>query len=177
MKIPIERGRLRPFLQLALVLSLAGWSLACDQMTKGLATAVLKAAPPRSYFRDVFRLLYAENAGAFLSLGAELPEAVRFWILTVGLGVMLLALVVFAIVHRRLSVLEVSGLALMAGGGAGNWLDRIRLDGVVVDFMNLGVGRWRTGIFNVADLAIECGCVLLIAAFVLSRRRGRGECR
>lgn len=169
-KLSIQRGRLRPLLQLALVTSLAGWSIACDQMTKGLATSVLKTAPPKSYFQDVFRLLYAENPGAFLNLGADLPASVRFWILTVGLGVMLLALVVFAIVHRRLTLLEVCGLALMAGGGAGNWLDRVRLDGVVVDFMNVGLGGWRTGVFNVADLAIECGCLLLIVAFFMSRR-------
>lgn len=50
----------------------------------------------------------------------------------------------------------------MLSGGLGNLLDRIMNDGRVIDFMNLGIGPLRTGIFNVADVCITIGVVLLI---------------
>ncbi len=53
-------------------------------------------------------------------------------------------------------------MRLLLGGAIGNLIDRVRFDGLVIDFMNLGVGPLRTGIFNVADVAISCGAVLLI---------------
>jgi signal peptidase II len=55
----------------------------------------------------------------------------------------------------------VVALAGLAGGGFGNWMDRVLLGGVVVDFMNVGIGPVRTGIFNVADLAIMAGALFL----------------
>ena len=46
--------------------------------------------------------------------------------------------------------------------GSGNLIDRILHDGTVVDFLNFGIGSLRTGIFNVADVAIMGGAALLI---------------
>jgi len=42
--------------------------------------------------------------------------------------------------------------------------------GTVIDFLNIGIGPWRTGIFNIADVAIMAGTVLLVADHTLSRR-------
>lgn len=140
-------------------------SLGSDQLTKRIAASQLKWAPPRSFLGDVFRLYYAENRGAFLSLGAGLPQSARWWLLTAGVGVLLLALLVYALAHRDLTRLHVGGFALIFSGGASNLLDRVTQDGVVVDFMNLGIGPVRTGIFNVADIAIMAG----IAVLLLSR--------
>ena len=53
------------------------------------------------------------------------------------------------------------GVALFVAGGASNLLDRISY-GMVIDFMNVGVGPLRTGIFNVADVAIMLGAGLLL---------------
>lgn len=58
-------------------------------------------------------------------------------------------------------------LGLLAGG-LGNLIDRLAHDGLVIDFINLGVGPLRTGIFNVADVAITGGGLALLA---LSWRR------
>jgi len=49
----------------------------------------------------------------------------------------------------------------MWGGGASNLIDRASR-GHVVDFLNLGVGSLRTGIFNVADVAVLLGAVLIV---------------
>jgi signal peptidase II len=52
-------------------------------------------------------------------------------------------------------------LALFLGGGIGNLIDRLTNDGRVIDFMHIGFGFLRTGIFNVADMALMTGVVLL----------------
>ena len=54
-----------------------------DRMTKVWAVETLKGYPSQSYLGDSFRIIYAENEGAFLSLGSDLPENVRFWVLAV----------------------------------------------------------------------------------------------
>jgi signal peptidase II len=144
------------------VLLLCGSSAGCDQATKRVATTVLAAGPGYSWLGGAVRLSFAENPGAFLSLGANLSPNVRFWIFTIGVGVMLLGVLLALTFGGRLDALRVSGLALVLGGGGSNWFDRVTHDGAVVDFMNLGIGRLRTGVFNVADLAIMLGVVLLV---------------
>ena len=57
------------------------------------------------------------------------------------------------------------GLTLFVAGGASNWMDRL-FHGSVVDFLNVGIGPLRTGIFNMADAAIMVGvCTLMLAQF------------
>jgi signal peptidase II len=58
-------------------------------------------------------------------------------------------------------------VALVMGGALGNVIDRIRSAEGVVDFLDIGVGAWRWPTFNVADIAVSCGAVLL--AIVLWR--------
>ena len=53
------------------------------------------------------------------------------------------------------------GVALFVAGGASNFPDRI-IYGMVIDFMNVGIGSLRTGIFNVADMAIMLGAGILV---------------
>ena len=150
--------------------SVAAVSTAFDQVTKVIATAELKGKPMTSFFGDLARLQFATNDGAFLSLGASLPTTLRFLLLTVGVGLLLLAIAVFSLFGKNLDSTQVAGYALIVSGGASNWFDRARFDGLVVDFMNLGLGRLRTGIFNVADLAILAGIgVLLVHGWRMER--------
>lgn len=109
------------------------------------------------------RIQYAENAGAFLSLGAELPEKARF-LLFVGLVCpILLTGLAFAFRSERMVLAQKLGMILAVGGGIGNLIDRIA-HGAVVDFVSLGIGPLRTGIFNLADVAITAGLLLFLAA-------------
>jgi len=142
------------FALLAVVLFTVG----CDRVTKHMAASVLAGAPSRSYFSSTVRFEYAENAGAFLSLGAELPESIRIILFTLGGGAFLIALTVIAS-RRRLHGLPLLAVGLIASGGASNLLDRV-IQGTVIDFMDVGVGSVRTGIFNVADIAIFIGVIV-----------------
>jgi signal peptidase II len=144
-------------------------SIALDQVTKVLATDAFKGKPTISYLGDTFRFQYATNEGAFLSLGGNLPESARFWLLTVGVGALLLAITVHSL-RNPVDTANLTGYALIVSGGFSNWIDRARFGGVVVDFMNMGLGSLRTGVFNVADLAILAGIgVLLIAGWKQDR--------
>jgi hypothetical protein len=53
-------------------------------------------------------------------------------------------------------------IVLLLAGGIGNLIDRMFHDGLVIDFLNVGIGPVRTGIFNVADMAIMAGFGLLL---------------
>ncbi len=61
----------------------------------------------------------------------------------------------------HMTPVRLAGCALLLAGAVGNLIDRLRFDGLVIDFMNLGVGGLRSGIFNVADMAIMAGALLL----------------
>jgi signal peptidase II len=138
-----------------------GGCVGCDQASKSAARALLSSGATESLFADSLRLQLVENPGSFLSLGASLPEHLRFTLFTAVVGVVLIGLVCFAL-FARLRLARVIALGLVAGGGISNLLDRLLFDGRVTDFLNVGVGSFRTGIFNLADMAILGGALLLI---------------
>ncbi len=158
--------RSRLVVTLALVLA----TLGCDHATKRAAAAALKGEPARSFLGGVVRLQYAENAGAFLGLGAGLPEPVRLAVFALGNAALLLLLCGLLWRSARLGRGELLALGLLLAGGLSNLLDRLAGGGVVVDFLNVGVGGLRTGIFNVADLAITAGALLLLLTALRARR-------
>jgi signal peptidase II len=69
---------------------------------------------------------------------------------------------VFLLWNSQMPPVRALACALLLGGAIGNLIDRVRFDGLVIDFLNLGVGPLRTGIFNVADVAVSVGALLLI---------------
>jgi signal peptidase II len=147
-------------------------TISCDRVTKHVAAENLAGTSDRSYLSDTVRLTYAENTGAFLGLGADLPPVARTLLFTVGTGAMLLAVAVVAFRSRWAPGSRI-GAALFLAGGASNWIDRV-IHGSVVDFLNVGIGPVRTGVFNVADVAIMLGACL-IAWTELRRREAPDE--
>ncbi len=136
----------------------------CDQSTKIAARKFLSRSAPLVFWNETVRLQYAENSGAFLGFGSSLPKNVRFLIFIL-LPVIGLILLLFLLVGpaKKLLWAEVLSISLIIGGGFSNLFDRFWHDGIVIDFMNVGLGNFRTGVFNVADVAIMAG----IAYFVL----------
>jgi signal peptidase II len=136
--------------------------IGCDQATKEMARHSLRDADVISSVGDLFRLQYTENTGAFLGLGSKLPAHLRVWIMIILPGLLLLTVFLVTILSRTIPQREIIALALIVGGGWGNLFDRIWRHGTVIDFMNIGIGALRTGIFNVADVALMVGMGLLI---------------
>ena len=84
---------------------------------------------------------------------------------------MLVAMAVFAM-RRRQDRWVTIGLTLFVAGGASNLVDRIA-QGSVVDFLNVGIGPLRTGVFNVADMAILLGAGIFVVNEMRKRRPQR----
>ena len=147
--------------RIVLLLAVVG-TIGCDRVTKHVAATTFFDSDIRSYLGDTVRIGYVENQGGFLSVGDDWAPGLRAAIFTVATGAMLLVLTVVA-VRRRLSGWPALGLALFVAGGVSNWIDRV-MHGTVVDFLNVGVGPVRTGVFNVADLAIVVGAVAFVCA-------------
>jgi signal peptidase II len=134
----------------------------CDQVTKGFARVYLSDAPTMSFLHDTVRLTYAENSGAFLSLGATLSNLARVVIFQAGVGFLVLGLICAALFWRGLSRSHVVAITLIGASGLGNLIDRILNNGLVTDFLNLGIGQVRTGIFNVADIVGVLGVLIFL---------------
>jgi signal peptidase II len=134
----------------------------CDQATKNIAKQSLETSPPISLLNGIIRIEYAENPGAILGLGAGLPAELRLFVAIVFAGVVLSAALNFAIKPSDLRLIQIAGLALMAAGGVGNLIDRLFNDGAVIDFISLGIGSLRTGIFNMADVAVFAGAAMFL---------------
>ena len=148
--------------------------LGLDRWTKVWATAHLLHAYPRSYQGDVFRLQYALNEGAFLSLGADLHEGIRYWVLAILPVAVLLYICYYAITAPTMTPWSQVAFGFILGGGGSNIYDRIA-QGHVVDFMNMGIGNLRTGIFNVADVAIMTGLFMMVATMFSKPRPAEGK--
>lgn len=153
---------MRGLTRLGLVAFLLFACVGCDQVTKVVVRSQIELGYSQSFLGDTLRLTHAENPGAFLSIGASLPEAVRIAVFQVGVALLVAALLAYALLGRRLDTWGVAGFALLAASGLGNLIDRVMRDGHVTDFLNIGLGSVRTGIFNVADIAGVVGFLLLV---------------
>jgi signal peptidase II len=159
----------RLFLIFIILLSCVG----CDQATKSFAVSHLPEMKTFSYLGDTLRLQLTYNRGAFLSLGHSLPDVLRYSIFTVGICFILLSALAFALLSKSGVFSVVLAVSLFIAGGVGNLIDRIVHNGSVVDFLNVGIGPIRTGIFNVADVFIMGGSMLLLFYALRKQRENR----
>lgn len=139
-----------------------------DQGTKYLAIRLLEGKQTISLLEDCLRFLLAENRGGFLSLGASLPEGLRNTIFLLLSSIFLLAFCIFMLRDKASTFSMLIASSMIVGGGVGNLIDRAVRDGAVIDFVNVGIGSLRTGIFNVADMAVLFGCILLFIPLIRS---------
>lgn len=150
--------------RLVLLCLLLAATAACDRATKQFAMTTLAGAADQSFLSNTVRLTYHENPGAFLGVGAQWRPERRTTFFQFGNGLFLLATAVLAL-RSQFSRLGQAGLALFLAGGFSNLVDRVAL-GRVIDFLKVGIGPLRTGVFNVADMAIIAGVAILITEAV-----------
>jgi signal peptidase II len=133
--------------------------LLTDCTTKRLAEDHLThAGVPTEILGNVLRLTLTYNDGGALGIETG-PTGLK--ILVVLSGALILGLALF---YRRLppeAGVQATALGLLLGGAMGNLLDRVRAGPGVVDFIDIGWGPLRFWTFNVADLAIASGALLL----------------
>jgi signal peptidase II len=123
----------------------------------------------------IFNIVHAENPGAAFSLLADAPLAVRRAVLVVLSGAVMV-IIGFLLFRKqpvapRETALTPIGLSLVLGGALGNFWDRV-IVGTVTDFIQVFIGSYEYPSFNIADSAIFCGAVLLIADLWRTRKSG-----
>jgi signal peptidase II len=172
---------MRNIWRLGLVGTLLLGCVGCDQISKVIARDQLALGESHAFLGDTLRIIHVENTGAFLGLGANLPEPVRVALFQGAICLLILGLLWAAVLRSGTRPWHVVGFTLLAASGIGNLIDRLLFDGRVTDFLNLGIGSLRTGIFNIADVVGLLGFMVLLLASgeatpsnkSLERARGR----
>jgi len=111
---------------------------------------------------DAFIMMNVENTGAFLGMGSNLNEPLRIILLLI-LPILVLGFVLrFIFKDKSLDNWSLFAFASIIGGGIANVFDRI-VFGKVTDFLFIDLGGvFRTGIFNLADLSVTTGMIILV---------------
>ncbi|GHU09654.1 lipoprotein signal peptidase [Spirochaetia bacterium] len=136
-------------------------NIALDRIGKALALRFLFGREPVYLLNNLVILLYAENDGAFLSLGSLWPVWIKY-IIFIGLpAAVCIAITVYGM-FRETKMSRLIALSCVIGGGVGNLFDRLFNHFSVIDFLNFGIGGIRTGILNIADLSVTFGVIALI---------------
>lgn len=156
-----QNGVLVPFIFILIVIS-------ADQWTKFLAVKFLTTNDELTFLNSFFTFTLIRNHGGFLGVVNNLPENGRFFLLTLCVSVLLFGCLVYLLGCKNKTARYDIPLAFVTGGGVGNLLDRLLHNGGVLDFLSIGFGNFRTGIFNLADLAILIGSFVLGYTFFTS---------
>lgn len=132
--------------------------IALDLATKWWAEGALQLYQPVPILGDTvrWRLIYNPGAAFGLHLGP--------WSRWIFLVVAVVAVVVLYRMSREgpaHDIVRQLALGAVAGGALGNLVDRVRGPQGVVDFIDVGVGLTRWPTFNVADIGVSCGAILL----------------
>lgn len=128
----------------------------CDQLIKTLVTRNIELGTSITVIPQFFSLTYVKNIGAAWSI---LEGKTLFFILG-SFGMMFILYYLF-IRNKKLTQLEEISYGLLYGGILGNLLDRM-IHGAVIDYLDFTIIQYNFPIFNLADIAIVCGCFLLI---------------
>ena len=137
---------------------MVGVIVVLDVITKYVVQQRMRLYDPIPVLGDFFRLTYIFNRGAAFGLSLGDYSRVIFTVLT------LLAIVGLFFWFRSTPLsdrVRLFALASVTGGAIGNLIDRVRHDRGVVDFLDFGIGSVRWPVFNVADIAVSVGAVLL----------------
>jgi signal peptidase II len=156
----VEREGAQPWTgaKVALLLGILGGVLVLDVSTKLLVQANFHLYQQVDLVGEYLRLTYIYNPGA--AFGIHLGQYSReiFLVLSVVALAALLAMYWYTPVTDRVRLMSI---ALICGGAIGNLIDRIRSEAGVVDFIDVGVGTIRWPVFNIADMAVTTGAIIL----------------
>lgn len=135
-------------------------NIGCDQVSKNMVREFVDHQETISLIGDHIVLTKVENSGAFLSLGSDFPFLIKTLFLSILPICFLLFGVYFLFTKKHINLYFALGISFTVGGGIGNIYDRI-LYGSVTDFLHIDYYFIKTGIFNMADLSIMIGIVLI----------------
>ena len=142
---------------------LAGILAAVDQLTKYMIAAAIPLNTGISVIRGFFNLVHVRNTGGAFSIFAG--TGWRRYVF-MGITVVVVAAIAYAYdkVGKKDDWTRIAYICI-AGGAVGNLIDRVFL-GEVIDFLDFYVGKYHWPAFNVADIAISTGAVMLLVSLI-----------
>ena len=130
-----------------------------DQITKYLVVKYIPLGGEVSVIKGFFKLYHVQNTGAGLGLFQNMR-----W-LFMGVTTIAIIVILFILIKGYFrSPLSDTAFIFILGGGIGNMIDRIFL-GYVVDFFQFQI-KYFDFIFNIADIFITFGTILLLIYFI-----------
>ena len=146
-------------------------NIALDQISKFWIKANVEEGSVSSIIGDIFTLHYVYNEGAFLGMGSDLNPTLRIILLLI-LPIIVLGGVLYHILkEKEMDKFSLVAFCCIIGGGLANVYDRI-VYGKVIDFLHIDFGgSLRTGIFNIADVSVSTGMIMLIIAAFFNKKK------
>lgn len=148
-------------LRAIIILAILGSNIGCDQFSKSIARTKIGDSEEISLVFNRLTLMRVENKGAFLSIFDSLPEPGKSILLIFFPVVVLTLAAIYLFTKHGLSKMSVLAISFVVGGGIGNIYDRI-IHGSVTDFLHIDFGLFQTGIFNMADVSVMTGVILIL---------------
>ncbi|MGB2116253.1 MAG: signal peptidase II [Flavobacteriaceae bacterium] len=147
------------------------FNIVLDQISKFLVRKYVNPNDQIELIGDYFLMLNVENTGAFLGMGSDFNPILK-QILLIAMPVLVLGyLIIYILKNTNLDLLSTFALAAIAGGGIANIYDRIRF-GSVTDFLFIDLGGvFKTGIFNIADVSVSTGMIILLIMTFKSNKK------
>ena len=146
------------------IISLVVLNIILDQLSKFWIRGNVAPYNDINIIADYFIITNVENSGAFLGLGSDFSPVIKsILLLALPVGV-LVTVLVYVFKDKSIDKLSLIGYSSIIGGGIGNIYDRFSY-GSVTDFLFIDLGGvFKTGIFNIADLSVTTGMILIIWA-------------
>ncbi len=137
-------------------------SILLDQLSKFLIRQNVDQYSEIKLIGDYFILTNVENSGAFLGMGSDFSPFVKTVFLLILPIIVLICIMIYVYRDKQIDKISLIGFCLIIGGGIANIYDRI-LYGSVTDFLFIDPGGiFKTGIFNIADLSVTTGMILIL---------------
>ena len=144
-------------------------NIGCDQISKNMVRKNVEYHEHISLINDNFILTKVENEGAMLGFGSELSPILKLVFLK-SVPIIVLLILLYRILQKpKMNKWLVFAFACVIGGGIGNLIDRI-VHGQVTDFFLIDLGFFKTGIFNMADVSVTMGALMVLFLSISNRK-------
>lgn len=152
------------------ILLLIFLNIGADQYTKYIVREKVVPGSRTQIVGELLQLMNVENSGAFLGMGSESNPTIKLIFLLMVPTLVLGFVLHYLFTNKSLDRLTTTGLCCIVGGGLANLFDRF-IYGSVTDFLFMDFSIARTGIFNVADLSVTTGMVLILISTFKEKNR------
>ena len=156
----------------AFIILLVIANITADQISKFWVRAVVEPYSSSPIIGNYLTLRNVENDGAFLGMGGDLSPTLKLFVLLIVPAAVLLFVLFYMFKEKQMDKLSLIGFSCVVGGGIANVFDRF-VYGSVTDFLFIDLGFVRTGIFNIADLSVTTGMILILWASLKQRKKDK----